>query len=285
MRRIGTLASCLLLAISAHAQTEVTVSGRLIDALTLQPVPFAAVTVRAEPDGRTVTGVLSDENGRFIVSSLPEGQYVFNAEFLGYQRIDTTVLIGELNNIYDLGDIELQPLEGDLEEVVITGRQQILGATVDRRVYSMESNISGSLGSVLDAMRGLPGVTVDQEGRVLLRGSDRVSILIDGKYSSLTGFGNQSGLDSIPAGNIESIEIINNPSAAYDAAGMAGIINIVYRKDLEEGLNIDSGLTLGAGTLTKRKDDLPTDLGSFFDAIYETYYETQVVSVGMTYQF
>jgi outer membrane receptor protein involved in Fe transport len=112
-------------------------------------------------------------------------------------------------------------------------------------------------------MRGLPGITVDQEDRVLLRGSDRVTILVDGKPSSLTGFGNQSGLDSIPAGSIESIEIINNPSSRYDSAGMAGIINIVYKREQDTGFHIDAGISIGTGLLSKRKADLPTDLGSF----------------------
>ena len=253
----------LLFSLPAQAQIEATVSGQVIDAQTQQPVPYATVTVTTAPDGLPVTGALADENGRFVVSGLPEGQYLFNSEFLGYSPTETPLLVGGLNAIYDLGDVALQPVTGELEEVIVTGQQIVLEATLDRRVYSMEDNIAGSTGSILDAMRGLPGVTVDQEGRVLLRGSDRVSVLIDGRYSSLTGFGNQSGLDSIPAGNIESIEIINNPSAAYDAAGMAGIINIVYRQDLEEGLNVDAGLTLGSGTLSKRRDDLPTDLGSF----------------------
>ena len=82
---------------------------------------------------------------------------------------------------------------------------------------------------------GLPGVTVDQEGHVLLRGSDKVAILMDGKQSSLTGYGRQTGLDSIPANNIDRIEIINNPSSRYDASGMAGVINIVYKEDKELG--------------------------------------------------
>ncbi|MFC2113705.1 TonB-dependent receptor plug domain-containing protein [Bacteroidota bacterium] len=112
-------------------------------------------------------------------------------------------------------------------------------------------------------MRIMPGVTVDQEGKVILRGSDRVVVLIDGKRSSLTGFGNQKGLDNIPASNIESIEIINNPSAKYEAAGLAGIINIKYKKENEVGFNGDVGLALGIGALTKRKPDLPTDLGSY----------------------
>ncbi len=263
MRQIYLLSVLPFFSVLAQAQIEATVSGQLIDAQSQQPLSYATVTVTSVSDGITVTGALTEKDGRFVVSGLPEGQYLINSEFLGYLPTETPLLVGGLNDIYSLGEITLQPDPGDLAEVIVTGQRQILEATLDRRVYSMDDNIAGSTGSILDAMRGLPGVTVDQEGRVLLRGSDRVSVLIDGKYSSLTGFGNQSGLDSVPAGNIESIEIINNPSAAYDAAGMAGIINIVYRQDLEEGFNIDAGLTIGSGTLSKRKDDLPTDLGSF----------------------
>ncbi len=247
----------------ANAQLEATVSGQILDAQSGQPLANANVTVLDATDDSPVTGVIAEDDGRFVVSGLPEGRYLITSDSLGYASVETPLLVGGLNEIYNLGTIALQPDTGEIEEVVAIGQQQILEATLDRRVYSMADNIAGSAGSILDAMRGLPGVTVDQEGRVLLRGSDRVSILMDGKYSSLTGFGNQSGLDSIPAGNIESIEIINNPSAAYDASGMAGIINIVYRQDRDAGLNIDAGLTIASGTLSKRRDDLPTDLGSF----------------------
>jgi hypothetical protein len=109
----------------------------------------------------------------------------------------------------------------------------------------------------------VPGVTVDQEGRVSLRGSDRVAVLIDGRQSSLTGFGSQRGLDGVSAANVESIEIINNPSARFDAAGMAGIINIIYKQEQQFGLSGDMGLSVGIGQLTKQRPDLPTDFGSF----------------------
>ncbi|CAN0585224.1 unnamed protein product, partial [Ectocarpus sp. 12 AP-2014] len=109
----------------------------------------------------------------------------------------------------------------------------------------------------------LPGVTFDQDGKVVLRGSDKVVVLIDGKQSSLTGFGNQKGLANIPASNIEKIEIINNPSAKYDANGFAGIVNIIYKKEKQTGLNGDVGVSFGLGALGKRREDTPTDLGSF----------------------
>jgi outer membrane receptor protein involved in Fe transport len=254
---------CLLASVDGQAQTETSVSGRIVGADSSAPVPFATVTVVSQNDGLPLTEVLADEEGRFVVSGLPDGRFRVRATSLGYVAADRALLIGALNDIYDLGDIALSPVDEGVEELLVTARQEILGATLDRRVFSMADNIAGQTGSMLDALRSLPGVAIDQEGRVLLRGSDRVSILIDGKYSSLTGYGSQSSLDGVPAANIDRIEIINNPSAAYDAAGMAGIINIVYREDLETGLNIEGGVTFGAGTLSKQKPDLPTELGSF----------------------
>lgn len=106
-------------------------------------------------------------------------------------------------------------------------------------------------------MQNLPGVTV-QDGKVQLRGSDKITLLVDGKQTALTGFGNQTGLDNIPASAIEKIEIINNPSAQYDANGNAGIINIIYKKNKQEGFNGKIGFTTGAGSLWVPKENLPT---------------------------
>lgn len=100
---------------------------------------------------------------------------------------------------------------------------------MDKKVFSVADNITQSGGSVLQSMQNLPGVTL-HEGKIQLRGNDKVMVLIDGKQTALTGFGNQSGLDNIPASAIEKIEIINNPSSKFDANGNAGIINIIYKK-------------------------------------------------------
>ncbi len=209
---------------------DATVSGQIVDQATQRPVPFVTVTVTTESDGVTVTGALTDDDGRFTISGLGQGNYILTSSFLGYLSVDTPIFIGDKNTIFDVGEIEFQQSSEELEEVVVSARQEILEASLDRRVFNLADNFAQTSGSILDAMRGLPGITVDQDGKVLLRGSDRVTILLDGKRSSLTGFGNQSGLDSIPAANVESIEIINNPSARYDSAGMAGIINIVYTR-------------------------------------------------------
>jgi hypothetical protein len=259
MRRTGTL--FIFLCGSAYAQDDVTVAGRAVDAVSGTALPFATVTVLR--DGTVVGGELADDAGRFVIEGLERGTYTISVSFVGYLPSEQPLLVGQLNDNYDLGDIAVAREEGATEEIVVTAQRQIFEASLDRRVFDLDDEVARSSGSVLDVMRGLPGLTVTQEGQVQLRGSDRVTILVDGKQSGLTGIGNQAGLDSIPAGSIQSIEVINNPSAAYDAAGMAGVINIVYRQDQAEGLQVDTGVALGVGTLDKRKPDLPTELGSF----------------------
>ena len=108
----------------------------------------------------------------------------------------------------------------------------------------------------MQSMQNLPGVTV-QDGQVLLRGSNQIMVLIDGKQTAITGFGNQNGLDNLPASSVEKIEIINNPSAKYDGNGNAGIINIVMKKEDQEGFNGKVGLTTGLGALWVRKENYP----------------------------
>ncbi len=243
------------------SQNVATVSGRIFDDGTDQPLPFASVVINSGE--KTVSGTISDEDGRFVFSGVAKGEYIVKCSFVGYRITEIPLLVGELNKNFDLGRIHLNPSTEELGEVTVQAKKEIISANLDKKTFNIDDNIAQSGGSVLDAMKSMPSVTVDQEGKVLLRGSDKVMVLIDGKQSSLTGFGNQKGLESIPVSNIQSIEIINNPSAKYDATGMAGIINIIYKKETEKGLHGDFGLSYGIGVFTKPKEDLPTELGSY----------------------
>ena len=135
---------------------------------------------------------------------------------------------------------------------MIKTKEEEISEKMDKKTYSLKDNISQSGGSVLQALQNLPSITV-QDGKVQLRGNNKVIVLIDGKQTALTGFGNQSGLDNIPSSAIEKIEIINNPSSKFDANGNAGIINIIYKKNKIEGFNGKLGLTGGIGSLWERK--------------------------------
>ena len=243
------------------AQEGAVLSGRALDDVNGSPIGFATVVVESAESGEALSGTLSGEDGRFVVQGLAPGEYTIWTSFPGFRPTESDVPVSELNQSYDLGDIRLVPLL-DLEEVTVTAAA-IQTAGIDTQVFRLDEGPTQSTGSLLDAMRNLPGVTVDQEGRVSLRGSDQVAILIDGRQSSLTGFGSQRGLDNVSAANVEAIEIIHDPSASFDAAGMAGIINIIYRQEQELGLAGDVGLSVGLGQFSKQRADLPTELGSY----------------------
>ena len=157
----------------------------------------------------------------------------------------------------DIKFIELEETAISLNEVVISAKTNEISEKMDKKTFSLKDNISQTGGSVLQAIQNLPSITV-QDGKVQLRGNDKVTVLIDGKQTALTGFGNQTGLDNIPASAIEKIEIINNPSAKYDANGNAGIINIIYKKNNKDGFNGKVGFSTGVGSLWVRKENLPT---------------------------
>ena len=256
------LVTVLVPATAEAQQATATLAGRILDVTDGSPIGFASVVVENAASGQQLSGALSSENGRFLIQGLAPGAYKVRISFPGFYPADADVLVSPLNRAYDLGDIRLPRLEGFEEKVTVTA-EAIRAAGIDTQVFRLDDGPTQSTGTLLDALKGLPGVTVDQEGKVSLRGSDHVAILIDGRQSSLTGFGTQRGLDSVSAANVEAIEIINNPSARFDAAGMAGIINIIYKQEQQLGLSGDVGIGLGIGQFTKQRSDLPTDLGSF----------------------
>jgi outer membrane receptor protein involved in Fe transport len=235
----------------------VTVSGIVKESATKAPLGYVNVVLKTEKDSVFVTGTVTNEEGRFVIPTINPGNYVLEISFIGYKTKKQSLYVGSLTDYLDVATIELEESTETLNAVVITGEQEGVSSKMDKKTFAVADNISQSGGSVLQAMQNLPGVTV-QDGKVQLRGSDRVAVLMDGKQTALTGFGNQSGLDNIPASAIEKIEIINNPSAKYDANGNAGIINIVYKKNKQEGFSGKAGMALGAGALWIKKENLPT---------------------------
>lgn len=243
--------------VSAQSVT-VTVSGLIKSGDNKKPLAFVNIIVKRERDSVFVTGTVSNEEGRFSMANIKPGNYLIEYAYSGFEQQKKTVLIGSLSPFLDLGTIELQPGINQLKEVVVNStKPDEMAATMDKKTYSVAANIAQSGGSVLQVLKNLPGITTSQDGKVELRGSDKVAILIDGKQTALTGFGNQNGLDNLPASAIERIEIINNPSAKYDANGNAGIINIIYKKNKQEGFNGKFGLTTGLGALWIKKENLP----------------------------
>lgn len=253
------LAAFLLLAcaIPAAAQhTKVTLSGAVRDGKDKAPLAYVNVVLLRAADSSFMAGTVTGDDGRFTIADAPGGTYLLKASFLGYREQYRPVLAGELNAYLDQGFIDMEPDAQTIGNVTVTAQQEAVSGKMDKKTFSLAENITQAGSSALEAMKNLLGITV-QDGKVQLRGSDKIMVLIDGRQTALTGFGNQSGLDNIPASAIDKIEIINNPSAKYDANGNAGIINIIYKKEKKEGFNGKAGFSGGLGALWIKKENYP----------------------------
>lgn len=240
-----------------NGQTSgITLSGTIVDKKGMEFLPFTNVVLKTEADSTFISGTITDEKGIFSLPNLKPGKYVLQVSLLGYYPYKQAVYLGSASPFLHLPPIQLAENGRDLQEVLIEGRISEVSGQMDKKTYRPQDNLSQQGGSVLQAMQNLPGVTV-QDGKIQLRGNDRVVILIDGKQTALTGFGSQSGLDNLAAANIEKIEIIQNPGAKYDANGNAGIINLVFKKEKQEGWSGKAGIALGAGAFWIKKSNYP----------------------------
>ncbi len=256
LKRIFNLLVFISIYISTFAQiNDAVVSGVVRHEQSKELLPYVNVVLN-DNEGEFLTGTITNEDGIFSIDGLSTGDYTVIVSFMGFSDQVVPLHVGNLNRFLDLGTISLSETSMQLDELTVTARAMEVSSKMDKKTFSVEDNLSQQGGSVLQLMQNLPGVTIDRDGKVFLRGSDKVTILVDGKQTAITGMGSQSGLDNIPASAIASVEIINNPSARYDASGMAGIVNIIFKKDQEFGWNGKAGLMLGVGALAEKEPNL-----------------------------
>ncbi len=261
----------LLFCLSAQAQrhgqrpgrtASVQLTGKVVDAATGEALAYTSIAILAMPDSALVTGTLTDEKGHFVLEVQP-GTYLVQIDFLGYARLTHgPVRVTPDLQVRNLGKLALEASTQTLGEVEVRAERSSMQVTLDKRVFNVGKDLASQGGTAADVLDNVPSVQVDVEGNVSLRGSQSVRILVDGKPSSLIGLSDASGLRQIPANLIDRIEVITNPSARYEAEGMAGIINIVLRK--ERGKGINGSIDLNAG--------LPTDLGAAFNLNFRRRY-------------
>jgi len=237
--------------------SSVTLSGIIKNKTYKLAIQYVNVVVKSDKDGAFIAGTMTNDEGRFTISKIKPGNYQLNISFTGFEDKNHSLFVGSLSEFLDIPTIELEERSIALEGVTVTAQAGHVSNKLDKKIYSVADNISQTGGSVFQTMQNLPGITV-QDGKVQLRGNDKVTVLIDGKQTALTGFGSQSGLDNLPSSAIDKIEIINNPSSKYDANGNAGIINIIMKKSNQNGFNGKVGFSSGLGSLWIRKENLPT---------------------------
>lgn len=227
---------------AGHAQSgSATLTGRLLDGATAQPVPGATV-VLLRPDSTIATGAPTDANGQFQLTGAAPGSYRLRASAVGYAALRRPVTVGATEQ--NMGELRLRTLAAELGEVRVEGQQAVMIDGLDKKVINVAKDLTSVGGTAANVLQNIPSVQVDQNGQVSLRGTTNVTIWINGKPSGAASSGTEA-LSRIPASSIERVEVITNPSARYDAANSGGIINLILKKPKENGTNGSAALNVG----------------------------------------
>jgi outer membrane receptor protein involved in Fe transport len=209
--------------------------GKALDATTGKPVEYASVVLLHQQDSSVVTGMYTEPDGDFTFNNLPAGNYVLRITFMGYDKLIKPLKIVPGKPTQFAGSVRLQPAGKVLNTVEIKSEKPAFSMQIDRQVFDAGSMITAEGGTGTDVLKNIPSVDVDIDDNITLRGKS-VTIFVDGKPSP---FGDaKTALQMIPATTIDRVEVINNPSAKFDAQGGGGIINIVLKKDKAIGYNV-----------------------------------------------
>lgn len=196
-----------------------------------KPIAYAGVYVLNVGDSAMVTYAITDDEGKFVIDAIPFGKAFLKIEYFGYATVYTQPFtLSQQNPVYKIQRIKMTQEATTLDGVEIVAQVEMLENNLDKMVFNVESSITTEGATAVEVLEEIPSVDVDMDGNVTLRGSENVTILVDGKPTHLT-------LDQIPANLIQSIEVITNPSARLEPDGESGILNVVLKKRKESGFN------------------------------------------------
>jgi iron complex outermembrane receptor protein len=273
MKYVWSLVIIVLGFVNTSAQTAV--RGKVTVMITNeknQPVENATVELVKTKDSSLAKAAITDKNGLAEFDNVRLGSYLAKVSFINYATQYSAPLALTADKLtIQLPGMVLQPGAAEIKEVVVTGRKPFIQRLSDRLVVNVENSIVSAGSSAMDVLERSPGVAVDQNDVIGLRGKQGVIIMIDGKPTPLTGADLANYLRGLPSSAIERIDIITNPSAKYDAAGNSGIIDIHMKKDQRLGTNgtVTAGYGQGiypkanAGTTFNYRDKSVNIFGSY----------------------
>lgn len=250
----------------AFGQEKAAISGTIVSKNN-QPVPYASVTFSNKENKLLSDAALTDEKGQYKLDLAP-GNYDITVEAIDYKKSVVNKQIAAAGNI---GALSIEPEKsatnlktGDIQGVTITVQAKPYKVELDKRTYDPSQDIVSKGGNLQDVLSNVPSVSVETDGTVSMRGSSNVKFLINGKPSALLGIDDgANALQSIPADQIDRIEVITNPSSKFEASGTAGILNIILKKNKKTGFNGSVVGTLGYLPQTSLNTNLSWRKGKF----------------------
>jgi len=220
---------------------QTVISGKVQDNATKEALPYVTVTIQDNTSKKLATGI-TDDQGLFSLETTLTDSAKILFSYTGYQSQTQSLIVSGKQKI-ELGTIDLITDAVQLKAVEINNQKSNVSLKLDKKVFEVGKDVLSQNGSAHDVLNGVPSVAVDPTGTISLRGNSNVLVLINGRQSGLT---QSNALDQIAADQIERIEVITNPSSRYDAAGSAGIINIILKKNKKSGFSGQVRLVAGS---------------------------------------
>ena len=224
------------------------INGVVIESDTKSPLEYVSIILFKKDNSKAQNGTSTNKKGQFVINDLDTGVYQLKIEFIGTKPISiNNILITKLKNTISIDTIEITKSSTQLKEVVVKSSTNLIENKIDKMVFNAEKDISSQGGVATDLLKKIPMVSVDIDGNVQLSGTSSIRFLINGKPSIAYGSNLNEVLQSIPASEIKTVEVITNPGAKYDADGLGGIINIVLKQNKTKGYN--GNINTSVGTL------------------------------------
>ncbi|MEO6706777.1 MAG: TonB-dependent receptor, partial [Ginsengibacter sp.] len=236
----STLITILLFAFSTYsfAQTvTASITGSITDGGDQKIIDASTVSLFNVKDSSLVKINLADKEGNFVFDKVPLGKYYLLATSTGHLKTYSPAIEVKDASVVSAGVLKLDDNVKTLKEVKVEVKRPFIERKIDRTVVNVDASITNAGTTALEVLEKSPGVTVDKDGNVSLKGKSGVTIMLDGRPSYLSGQELANLLKNMPSSNIDQIEIMTNPSAKFDAAGNSGVINIKTKKNKLKGLN------------------------------------------------
>ncbi|MFC4261664.1 TonB-dependent receptor domain-containing protein [Ferruginibacter yonginensis] len=244
---IFLLFSCCIIT-NIYAQKSNSITGKIIDNQYNKPLIAATITLVNVSNNSLVKAAVADSTGSFILENFKTGTYLLQVVAVGFEKyVSKNIVIDATNSNVSLGTISLKQQQQVLNTVIVASKKPFVEQKLDKTIINVESQISNAGANALEVLEKSPGVTVDKDGNISLKGKPSVIVLIDGKQTYMSAQDLYNYLQTMSAANLETIELMPNPSAKYDAAGNAGVINIKTKKLKQKGFNGSASTSYGRG--------------------------------------
>ena len=257
MKKILVILFSLFMGRAAVSQENTTViTGRVVDEKG-KPFESVSISLLKASDSTLVKVAVSGKHGIYRFSELPYGRYFIHAAAInfGIKEIPVFEYISS-SPLLVMDAISMIPITKNMDAVVVTGKKPLIEQKTDRLVYNVDAAVTNIGATAMEILEKTPGVSIDKDGKISVKGKPDVIIMVDGRPSYLTPAELANLLNTLNASQISQIEIMTNPSAKYDAAGNAGIINIKTRKNTAQGFNGSVTLSYGQGVYPKTNNSI-----------------------------